>query len=951
MQCNFNICKKMNTIIQKSFIPLFACCTIGVFAQKQIVTGIVSDENQSLPGAAVTIEGTKKVIITDSEGRFTISDLKEGQYNLKVSYIGFESKNLNIEIVDAQNLNVGSIVLYQRQKNIDEVIISGTLKNSEARALNMQKNAINISNVIASDGIGKLPDRNAAETVQRVQGVSIERDQGEGRFVSLRGLPPFWASTTINGNRLPTAEEETTSRATAFDFFPTELISYVHINKSFTPEMEADGIGGGVNFTTKTPPMKTEFRGTLGTGYNEKADKGVYNLGLLYGGRTKDKKFGYLVNFSHFIRNWSTDNFEARRSGDEGVFRMELRDYQGIRKTTGANAALEYVFSPKSTFYLKGMYGTLSDDETHYKHRVRFDKFSSTNNTARVELQNIHNLLITELTSVSLGGVHQLNKSKIDWDLSYYNNLFKYGNIPDKQNNSYYVIKYTQNGVGINPNYILDKGVGPRAYWKADGGKLDYKDPDALFGFYSDPNFKMDASQMRFTDLEFYKVYVQERDKIVAGFNHEIDISDKLTLKYGFKYRDKERNARFSDIFYNWSNGTAPFLSEFGQYTTTQPNGTKYLSEMNAHIGNTFGPVLSTGGMDQFWFQNQGNLTINKTDSEALEYNKALGRNFDVFEKHADAYGIGTYKINDKMTILGGVRLSNTHTKVKGYNVVNNTFTEVENTKDYLAVLPMLHFKYAINDKTNLRFAATRTFSRPNFGDLTPGGTYIEADNEFKGGNPNLNPTYSINLDLMGEYYFSNVGILSGGVFYKSITDPIFQDSFIGNYNGINGVQFSAPNNGKAAWLGGIELGINRRFDFLPGFLQYFGTQLNATFMTSEMEKPSGRKVKLPYQAKEIYNIQLFFEKGGFNARLAYNHKGNFAVEYAEEDLYDSYYGKYSNLDFGTSYQINKHFTVFADVNNILNRPLIYHFGENQDRPEQVEYYGVRGNIGVKVNF
>ncbi|MGE6397176.1 TonB-dependent receptor [Chryseobacterium scophthalmum] len=941
----------MNTIIQKSFIPLFACCTIGVFAQKQIVTGIVSDENQSLPGAAVTIEGTKKVIITDSEGRFTISDLKEGQYNLKVSYIGFESKNLNIEIVDAQNLNVGSIVLYQRQKNIDEVIISGTLKNSEARALNMQKNAINISNVIASDGIGKLPDRNAAETVQRVQGVSIERDQGEGRFVSLRGLPPFWASTTINGNRLPTAEEETTSRATAFDFFPTELISYVHVNKSFTPDMEADGIGGGVNFITKTPPMKTEFRGTLGTGYNEKADKGVYNLGLLYGGRTKDKKFGYLVNFSHFIRNWSTDNFEARRSGDEGVFRMELRDYQGVRKTTGANAALEYVFSPKSTFYLKGMYGTLSDDETHYKHRVRFDKFSSTNNTARVELQNIHNLLITELTSVSLGGVHQLNKSKIDWDLSYYNNLFKYGNIPDKQNNSYYVIKYTQNGVGINPNYILDKGVGPRAYWKADGGKLDYKDPDALFGFYSDPNFKMDSSQMRFTDLEFYKVYVQERDKIVAGFNHEIDISDKLTLKYGFKYRDKERNARFSDIFYNWSNGTAPFLSEFGQYTTTQPNGTKYLSEMNAHIGNTFGPVLSTGGMDQFWFQNQGNLTINKTDSEALEYNKALGRNFDVFEKHADAYGMGTYKINDKMTILGGVRLSNTHTKVKGYNVVNNTLTEVENTKDYLAVLPMLHFKYAINDKTNLRFAATRTFSRPNFGDLTPGGTYIEADNEFKGGNPNLNPTYSINFDLMGEYYFSNVGILSGGVFYKSITDPIFQDSFIGNYNGINGVQFSAPNNGKAAWLGGIELGINRRFDFLPGFLQYFGTQLNATFMTSEMEKPSGRKVKLPYQAKELYNIQLFFEKGGFNARLAYNHKGNFAVEYAEEDLYDSYYGKYSNLDFGTSYQINKHFTVFADVNNILNRPLIYHFGENQDRPEQVEYYGVRGNIGVKVNF
>lgn len=941
----------METIIKKSLFPLFACCTIFVSAQKQIITGTVSDNSQPLPGATVKINGVSKIVITDVDGKFSINDLKPGHYDLQFTYIGYEPQKMTIDLLSDQSLDLGIISMFQKQKNIDEVVVTGSLKNSEARALNMQKNAINISNVIASDGIGKLPDRNAAETVQRVQGVSIERDQGEGRFVSLRGLPPFWASTTINGNRLPTAEEETTSRATAFDFFPTELISYVHVNKSFTPDMEADGIGGGVNFITKTPPMKTEFRGTIGTGYNAKSDKGVYNLGLLYGGRTKDKKFGYLVNFSHFIRNWSTDNFEARRSGDEGVFRMELRDYNGVRKTTGANAALEYVLSPKSTLYLKGMYGTLSDDETHYKHRVRFDKFSSANNTARVELQNIHNLLITELTSVSLGGNHQFNKSKIDWDLSYYNNLFKYGNIPDKQNNSYYVIKYTQNGVGINPNYISDNGNGPRAYWKADGGKLDYKDPDALFGFYSNPNFKMDASQMRFTDLEFYKVYVQEKDKIVAGFNHEINASDKLTLKYGLKYRDKERNARFSDIFYNWSNGTAPLLSDFSQHITTQPGAANYLSEMNTSIGNTFGPVLSTGGMDQFWFQNQGNLTINKTDSEALEYNKALGRNFDVFEKHADAYGMGTYKINDQITILGGVRLSNTHTKVKGFNVVDDVLTPVENVKNYLAVLPMLHLKYMINDKTNLRFAATRTFSRPNFGDLTPGGTYIEADNEFKGGNPNLNPTYSVNLDLMGEYYFSNVGILSGGVFYKSITDPIFQDSFIGNYNGINGVQFSAPNNGKAAWLGGIELGINRRFDFLPGFLQYFGTQLNATFMTSEMEKPSGRMVKLPYQAKELYNIQLFFEKKGFNARLAYNHKGKFAVEYAEEDLYDSYYGKYSNLDFGTSYQINKHITVFADVNNILNKPLIYHFGKDEQRPEQVEYYGVRGNIGVKLNF
>jgi len=941
----------MKTNLYNLLILAFVCCVTFISAQKQSILGTVFDDSQPLPGASIRIKGSSKSVVTDTEGKFIINDGKVGQYNLQISYIGYENSDITIEVRSGETLNLGVLKLSQKQKNIDEVVVTGSLRNTEAKALNLQKNAVNITNVIASDGIGKLPDRNAAETVQRVQGVSIERDQGEGRFVSLRGLPPFWASTTINGNRLPTAEEETTSRATAFDFFPTELISYVHVNKSFTPDMEADGIGGGVNFITKTPPMKTEFKATLGSGYNAKADKGVYNIGLMYGGRTKDKKFGYLINFAHFIRNWSTDNFEAKRSGDEGVFRLELRDYNGVRKTTGINTAFEYVLSPKSTLYVKGMYGTLSDDETHYKHRIRFDKYNSENNTARVELQNIHNLLITELTSFSLGGIHNLNKGKIDWDVSYYDNRFKYGNIPDKANSSYYVIKYTQSGVGINPDYISDHGNGPRAYWKADGGKLDYKNADQLFGFYSDPNFKMDASQMRFTDLEFYKVFVEEKDKIVATFNHEINVSDHLTLKYGFKYRDKERNARFSDIFYNWANGSAPFLSDMSQYITAQSNGQKYLSEMNAHIGNTFGPVLSTGGMNQFWFQNNGNLKINTTDSEALEYNKALGRNFDVLEKHADAYGMGTYKLNEKITILGGIRLSNTHTKVKGYNVIDDVLTPVENTKNYLAVLPMIHVKYALNNKTNIRFAATRTFSRPNFGDLTPGGTYIEADNEFKGGNPNLNPTYSLNFDLMGEYYFSNVGILSGGLFYKSITDPIFQDSFIGNYNGMNGVQFTAPNNGKAAWLGGLELGITKRFDFLPGFLKYFGTQLNATFMDSKMEKPSGRTVKLPYQAKELYNIQVFFEKKGFNARLAYNYKGKYAVEYAEQDINDSYYGKYASLDFGGSYQFTKHLMLYADVNNILNKPLIYHFGKDETRPEQVEYYGVRCNLGIKLNF
>jgi len=138
----------------------------------------------------------------------------------------------------------------------EEIVVTGTIVGGEMRSIAAQREADNIVNVLSSDGIGRLPDRNAAEAVQRLPGVAIERDQGEGRFVAVRGMPSQWNSTLINGNRLPTAEEETTSRATAFDFFPSELIDQVVVAKAITPDMEGDAIGGSVNFITKTAPDK-----------------------------------------------------------------------------------------------------------------------------------------------------------------------------------------------------------------------------------------------------------------------------------------------------------------------------------------------------------------------------------------------------------------------------------------------------------------------------------------------------------------------------------------------------------------------------------------------------------------------------------------------------------------------------------------------------------------------
>jgi len=958
----------MKTIYKAIFIFSVAFFAQNMTAQKATISGTVTDSQSPLPGATIILSNNQKAT-TDFSGYFTIQDVRSGSLELQIAYIGYETKNIKVEVKDNQHVSLGIIRLETNSKELSEVVVSGmSQRNSEARALNMQKKSMSIVNVIAADGIGKLPDRNAAETVQRMPGVSIERDQGEGRFVSVRGLPPFWSSTTINGNRIPTAEEETTSRATAFDFFPSDLIAYVEATKALTPDMDGDAIGGSVNFTTQTAPTKRTIKASIFSGYNQKSDKGIYSGSLTIGDKSKNGKFGYIINGTYWDRNWATDNYEARRNGDQGVYRLELRDYTGIRKTTGLNAAMEFNPSSRDKIFLKATYGGLSDTETHYKHRIRFDKFNSTTNALTVEQQDIHNELMTQFLGLDLGGKHQLANGTLDWSLASYRNQFKYGNIPNAEDNSYFLIQFNQTGVGVKPEYLNTVPVasggagGPRAYWAADGGMLDPNNPKSIFDFYSDPNFKTDPTKMKFSTLELYKISIVERDNIIAAVNYEHNFNESLKMKFGVKLTDKDRIATFRDEYYNWTGSPTPYLSNYGSDLINQPGGTDYMRrETGTNIGNTFGPVLSGNGMNNLYNSAQGSLVLNPTDSQIPELGKGLGRNFNVGETTSSGYAMATYSISDKWTVLGGVRVTNTITQVTGKTVENNVVVDAENTKTYTSILPMLHVKYTPVENLNLRFATTRTFARPNFGDISPAGSLNTIDGEYAGGNPNLNPTYSWNFDLLGEYFLDEVGVINAGVFYKSITDPIFDDTYQGTINGIPNIEISSPTNGGNAWIGGVEFGITKRFSFLPGFLKYFGTQINATFMNSEMtlgqntNNPNGRKVSTPYQAKELYNLQLFYETGKLNVRAAFNHKGAYAISFdanaKNTDMNDIYYGKYNSLDFSASYKVGEHFTIFSDVNNVLNEPLMYHFGETPNRPKQVEYYGAKFNLGLKYNL
>ncbi|MCF2907573.1 TonB-dependent receptor [Pseudoalteromonas sp. DL2-H2.2] len=920
------------------------------------ITGLITDASGTLSGAKISVVGTKSTTSTDYQGQFNLSRLPAGTHTLRVEYLGYPSADFDITVVDGEVVDLGSLSLNRNDNTLEEVVAVGHMRRGAMKAINIQKESDNIKNVLSADGIGKLPDRNAAEAVQRMPGVSIERDQGEGRFVAVRGLPAQWNSTSINGDRLPTAEEETTSRAVAFDFFPTDMIELVEVSKAITPDMEGDAIGGNINFVTRRAPDERLLSVNVGVGDSEKAEGGSHSFNLLYGDRLANDKFGFLINATAWERDWATDNYEPRREVDEegvaGVHRLELRDYTGTRKTYGLNMSGEYLLD-KGVVYAKAMYGTLSDVETHYKHRVRYNK-------NRVELQHIHDELITEMTGFEFGGEFDIDfNTRLEWKLSTYENQFEYGDIPNGKDNAYYVVKFKQ-GVEFDADVGMRDGANKETgliYNTIDGGT----DPAHQIGMHLPDDWVMDPNKAVLADVELYGVDIKEKDKIVAQFDLIHTYSDQLEFKAGFKYRDKERNASFFDKFYSWNDdefGPTPTLAqvadELGVSLVDQPGRHDYLDNYEIDYQKHFSKVIPVNDLKRWWDENNHKLNYDLDDSEVVENGGGLSRNFDLEESHLSVYGMSTYTPSERWTILGGLRATQTKTDVFGYVAVKNddgTRVEPEHGgKDYWSVLPSVHVTYHQDEMTNVRLALTRTFARPGFGQLSPGSTYLEIENQLRSGNPELDPTYSNNLDLMYEHYFDNAGVISAGYFYKQIIDPVFSQSYQGTYRG-NSVTVKSPLNGDDAWLHGIEFNANSSLAFVNESLDNFGMSVNFTLMDSEMDIP-GRddKVKISRQADALYNVAFYYDNGDFAARIAVNHKGEYIEDHGDNTTLDTYYGDYTSVDATASYYLNDNAMIYLELNNLTDEPLQYFTGSEQ-RPNQIEYYGIRGQIGFKYDF
>ena len=895
-----------------------------------IISGRVLDqENLPLPGATVFIKSLNEGAVSDVNGFYRIVRLDAAEYELSVSYIGFKDATQQVRVQNGET----STADFRLEAGIDlnEVVVNGSLQG-QSKALNQQKNTINVSNIISSDQAGRFPDANVGDAIKRIPGINVQYDQGEARFGQIRGTSPELNSVTINGDRIPSTEAET--RSIQLDLVPADMIQTIEVNKVITPDMDADAIGGSVNLVTKSSPYKQRISGTVGTSYNMFSEKPTFIGALMYGDRFLNNKLGLILSASYQNNELGSDNIEAEwEQGDRGTYisDFQIRTYEVRRERQSYSASFDYVFNPSNKLELKGIYNHRKDWENRF--RLQFKDLSEpdANGDTRSEIrrqtkggshdENEARLEDQKAMNFSLGGEHFAGAVKIDWKASFAKAD------EDRPHERYITYRAKDTDVSVNLN-----------------------DPEKPQFTITDPDKVLLNSTYGLKELTEQFQYTKDVDKNFR-LNVEVPISRgnfANTFKTGFSYKAKEKSRD------NGFNEYSPLDEDAFDANSLDKLVTK--TKSNFLAGNYIaGNFVSNTYLADLNLENTGQFEGETVPEE-------LAGNFNAKENVVAGYVRFDQQLGEYVGLVAGLRMENTQLEYAGNQLLIDENGDIsleptEEDKDfYTNFLPSLIGKFSFSSNSKLKFAWTNTIARPKYYDLVPHVEINREDMEVNIGNPSLEATQSMNFDLMVEHYYNTVGLISAGAFYKDLQDVIVEKQLTNyTFNGEVYDKFKQPVNAGDADLLGVELAFQRQFDFLPGFWKQFGFYANYTFTHSKMKNISldGREdddMQLVGTPENIVNTSLYYEGKKLTVRASLNYADAFVDEPGETALKDRYYDKVTYLDVNASYAFTRKLRLFAEANNLLNTPLRYYQGESK-YTMQAEYYDVKFNLGLKFDL
>ncbi|WP_167764963.1 TonB-dependent receptor [Xanthomonas euroxanthea] len=820
-------------------------------------------------------------------------------------------------------------------QQLDTVQVTGT-RSSVTKAQLVKQNAEQIVDSIVAEDIGKLPDNNVAEALQRISGIQITRNYGEGSSIAIRGLTQV--RTELNGRDIFTAND---GRGLSFEDVSAELLGGVNVYKNPSADMIEGGLGGTVDLRTRLPfdYDGRKIAGSVQYNYYDLADDGKPAFSGLFSDRwqTGIGEIGLLVNYSQqkspfrqdtiSIEPWYTQTdlpgYEGQsvsvphgaginttvgeRERKTGAFAMQWRPNDAVEVYTQVLRS-EYDFSwhDYSFFALtganpmQGLPGIEVSDRNEFVNGA-FQNVPTESNTSLTERHSV-------TTDYSLGAKWTVNeKLTLSTDFQY---------VDATTTGTRYILS---TGQSTSPQFKVD--------FRGDLPRLSVTDASGAEGYLADVN-----------NYDGWRYHLDNKDDNKgtefawrADMDLAFDSDFVRSFKAGVRYTDRDAETKGNIYRFMCINNCAgaPFSQFPSVGVVTNPITDFFRGESHA-----FGPTLTASDAAVANYRQ----TLATFGASPLEFSP---NNINAqTEKTYAAYGVLRFGVDsDSIPFDGNIGVRVVRTEVGSTGVRTGTDGEggglipVDAQQTYTDVLPSLNLRWMLSDQLQWRFAASRGISRPTFDRLNPNlslstGTSNGAST-FTGraGNPDLEPVKADQFDTALEWYFGQGSMMYGTLFYKKvegfIADSVFNEVYDGRV-----WQITRPVNGDAGKIRGAELGYTQFFDFLPGWLSGFGLQTNYTYVDSEAPSPTatdtnGQALTVPLEglSKNSYNAILSYETSRFQGRVAYNWRSDWLVTTAGNGtgnlpVYNKGFGQ---LDASLRFNINDVWSISLDGVNLLD--------------------------------
>lgn len=852
--------------------------------------------------------------------------------------------------------------------------LRGSLRSAEA----IKRDSLQVVDAINAEDIGKFPDRQAGDALQRVAGVQVGRDRGQTSTVIIRGLPDV--VTTIDGNEIFTAA----ARRLSYEDLPVQSIGGLEVYKSATPNQLEGGIAGGVNVRLRSP---FDSKGYSFTGYVEdrmnktngsdaskdthnpgggfsvsnRWDTGVGEMGALFDVAVNREDWTFPVQWVDRPENVfavGTDG-SARRLGNTGPFALnpgetlgQLPNIGGIynsgtRERQSIHGAFQWKISPRLQATAQYL-GTGYQGRNAVNYILDIVTWAPRLNNVVLAPQGSHcntpRGVICPIMSADAPAA-QFSPSPYDWDpymatstwgqkertyTHFLNLALRYNDGPLTVNNH---LAYTKSKF-VNDTLIVDQqvpGASSSVYAYGRDGH----------GGYNTVTTPGSANALRDPNQFVLRGMVQNWSE-QAGKQAQWRSDATYRLGGDGFFRAVLAGVRLSER--KVSNHSAERASDFSSAVRPTPIG-------------LFGPSFEelVPGLDRLggpWYTPSASYLIENPDVVRNAYGQPSGRVpddptrlFEQRERNATFYLSGRWETDIggiKVSGEAGARVLKDKRKLRGQNRIGDVVTDVDLSTSETNVLPSISAIVNWNEQWQSHLSAGKTLTRPGFRELNPALSLVPPTVNAPGtggaGNPDLSPTKSKNIDATLEYYFAKNGYAQIALFHRDI------DGYLQNFTqdeSINGVTYrvNRPQNSGKGTLRGAELSAQKFFDFLPGFWRDFGVQANYTWIDGDNETRTSlnsgafTKTALVGVAKQNYNVALLYEGNGITGRLAATRRGDYVEQIAEPPYDQDRVVKATTfVDLSIGYELTPNVSLHFDAINLTKAKFESELGPYQPR-------------------